>query len=92
MGQSGGLLHSNVPPEISLDISLSREFLRVDTAQLPSFLPAQQPPQVEEHMVYERIKKLKKSPSTLPLDLPNKLRQACAVELAEPVMILLILA
>ena len=23
MGQSGGLVHSNVPPEISLDISLS---------------------------------------------------------------------
>ena len=64
---------------------ISREFSPVNTAQLPCFLPAQQPPQVDEHTVYERIKKLKKTRSTLPLDLPDKLRQACAVELAEPV-------
>ena len=54
-------------------------------SQLLCFLPAQPPPQVEEHVVYERIKRLRKTRSTLPIDLPNKLRVSCAVELAEPV-------
>ena len=31
VGQSGGLVHSNVPPEISLDISLS---IRLEIAEL----------------------------------------------------------
>ena len=64
---------------------ISREFSPVNTAQLPCFLPAQQPPQVEQHIVYDRIKRIKKTRSTLSLDLPDKLRQACAVELTEPV-------
>ena len=35
-------------------------------------------------MVHERLKHLKKTKSTLPIDLPDKLRQACAVELTTP--------
>ena len=64
---------------------ISREFVPVNLEQLPCYLPAQQPPQVDEYIVYERIRKMKKTRSTLPIDLPDKLRQACAVELAVPV-------
>ena len=52
--------------------------------ELPCYLPAQQPPQVESYEVYERLRKLKKTRSTLPIDLPEKLRQACSVELSDP--------
>ena len=52
--------------------------------QLPCYLPAQPPPQVEEHIVYEKIKSQKKTKSTLPIDIPYKLRRACAAELAVP--------
>ena len=64
---------------------ISSEYYPVNPSQLPCYLPAQQPPQVEEHTVYERIKRLKATRSTLPIDIPNKLRRACAVELSEPV-------
>ena len=64
---------------------ISSEYTPVNCAQLPCFLPAQSPPQVEEHIAYERIRRLRKTRSTLPIDLPNKLRVSCAVELAEPV-------
>ena len=63
---------------------ISNEFLPINPAQLPCYLPAQKPPQVEEYIVYERLKNLKKTRSTLPIDLPDKLRQACAVELTTP--------
>ena len=64
---------------------ISKEYSPVDVHQLPCYLPAQQPPQVEEHEVYQRIKHLKKTKSTLPIDIPEKLRRACSVELASPV-------
>ena len=63
---------------------VSNEFLPVDPAQLPCYLPAELPPQVEEYMVYQRLNKLKKTKSTLPVDIPEKLRRACSVELSEP--------
>ena len=63
---------------------ISNEYSPVDHDQLPCYLPAEQVPQVEEYIVYERLKSLKKTRSTLPIDIPDKLRQACAVELAEP--------
>ena len=64
---------------------VSNEYGPVDVEQLPCYLPAPPAPQVEEHVVYERIRRLKKTRSTLPIDLPNKLRLSCAVELTEPV-------
>ena len=63
---------------------ISNEYAPVDVGQLPSYLPAQPPPQVEEHVVYEKIKSQKKTKSTLPIDIPYKLRRACAAELAAP--------
>ena len=53
---------------------ISKEYSPVDVSQLPCYLPAQQTPQVEEHEVYQRIKHLKKTKSTLPIDIPEKLR------------------
>ena len=35
--------------------------------------------------VYQRLMKIKKTKSTLPIDIPDKVRQECAVLLAEPV-------
>ena len=63
---------------------ISSEFLAVNTTELPCYLPAEQPPQVEEHEVFARLKALKRTRSTLPIDLPDKIRQACAVELTTP--------
>jgi hypothetical protein len=63
---------------------ISNEYHPVDPDQLPSYLPAQQPPQVEEYNVYQRLKSLKKTRSTLPIDIPDKLRRACSVELSLP--------
>ena len=63
---------------------ISNEFSPVNPLELPCYLPAQQPPQVESYAVYERLRKLKKTRSTLPIDLPDKLRKACSVELSDP--------
>ena len=63
---------------------ISNEYSPVDPAQLPCYLPAEQPPQVEEYMVHQRLNSLKKTKSTLPIDIPEKLRRACSVELTTP--------
>ena len=41
--------------------SVSNEYYPVDINQLPCYLPALQPPQVDEHEVYLRLKKVKLS-------------------------------
>ena len=51
---------------------------------LASSLPAQRPPQVDEHEVYLRLRKLKKTKSTLPLNIPEKIRRECSPFLAGP--------
>ena len=52
---------------------------------MPCYLPAPRPPQVTEHEVYTRLNKLKKTRSTLPIDIPEKIRRECALFLAGPV-------
>ena len=64
--------------------SISNEYLPINTEQLPSYLPAQPPPQVSEFDVYTRLQKLKKTKSTLPIDIPEKLRRECSPFLAAP--------
>ena len=56
----------------------------MDYSQLPSYLPAQQPPQVSEYDVYLKLNRLKKMKSTLPLDIPDKVRQECSPHMAGP--------
>jgi hypothetical protein len=63
---------------------ISNEYEPIDNSQLPCYLPAQPPPQVTEYDVYLRLKRLKKTRSTLPLDIPDKIRQECAPLLAGP--------
>ena len=65
--------------------SVSNEYSPVDPTQLPSYLPALPPPVVEEYDVYQRLLGIKKTRSTLPVDIPDKVRKECAVLLAAPV-------
>ena len=65
--------------------AISNEYSPIDSEQLPCYLPAPRPPQVTEHEVYTRLNKLKKTRSTLPIDIPEKIRRECALFLAGPV-------
>ena len=62
--------------------AISNQYSPVDYSKLPCYLPAQRPPQVTEYEVW--LRKLRKTKSTLPLDIPDKLRQECAIFLAKP--------
>ena len=53
---------------------VSNEYQPIDFTQFPSYLPATPPPKVEEHDVYNRIRRIRKTKSTLPIDIPDKLR------------------
>ena len=54
-------------------------------AALLTACPATAPtPQVDEHEVFQKLKKLKNTKSTLPIDITNKLRNKVAVELPVP--------
>ena len=63
---------------------VSQEYSEIELESLPSFLPALPPPQVNLLTVWKRIQNLKKTKSTLPGDLPDKLRKEAAIFLAEP--------
>ena len=64
--------------------SISNEYSPLDICQLPSYLPAQAPPQLEEYEVYLRLQKQKKTKSTLPLDIPHSLKKEFAAEISTP--------
>ena len=55
--------------------SISQSYSPVDLASLPANLPAQLPPQVGEMEVWGKLKKLKKTKSMFPIDLPEKIRK-----------------
>ena len=57
--------------------AVSNEYTPVNYDQLPCFLPALPPPKISEYDVYQRLVKLKKTKSTLPIDIPEKLRREC---------------
>ena len=64
--------------------AVSNEYEPVDLAALPAFLPALPLPQVEEYMVYEKMKRMKCTKGTHPIDIPSKLRKEVMVELVTP--------
>ena len=64
--------------------SVSNEYHPIDYTQLPCYLPAPPPPQVNEFDVYMRINRIKKTKSTLPIDIPDQLRKKCSHFLAAP--------
>ena len=55
--------------------AISQAYSPVDLAALPSFLPAQLPPQVGEMQVWGKLKELKKTKSMFPIDLPEKTKK-----------------
>ena len=63
---------------------VSQQYSPLDLQQIHSFLPAELPPQLQVHQVWQRIKSLKKTKSTLAGDLPEKLRKEASIFLAEP--------
>jgi hypothetical protein len=63
---------------------VSNQYEPLDRSKLPAYLPSFPPPQVEEYQGYEKLKKLKNTKTTLPIDIPNKLRNEVAIELAKP--------
>ena len=64
--------------------NVSNQYKPVDFCKLPAYLPSPQPPQVSEADVYLKLKKLKNTKSTHPLDLPNQLRQEYDIFLVDP--------
>ena len=52
--------------------SISNEYSPVDNTTLPCYLPALPPPQLEEYQVYQRLVRIRKTKSTLPIDIPDK--------------------
>ena len=64
--------------------SISNEYKPVDFTHLPSYLPAPPPPQVDEYQVYLKLKRQKKTKSTLPIDVPENLKKEFSPELALP--------
>ena len=63
---------------------ISQSYEPISADKLPSFLPAQPAPVIEEYQVYLELSRMKKTKSTLPIDLPYKLRKEFAPELAVP--------
>ena len=68
---------------------ISNEYEPIDKSKLPCYLPAPQPPKVTEYEVYERLRKIKKTKSTLPIDIPERIRKQCEALLAERISIIL---
>ena len=64
--------------------AVSQSYQPLDLTKLPCYLPAQEPEQVTIFEVFEKIKTLKKTRSTLPIDLPDRLRIECAIEYTHP--------
>ena len=64
--------------------AVSMEYEKLDRSKLPAFLPAGRPEEVNVFEVLNAIKTLKKTKSTLPVDIPESLRKECALDLAEP--------
>ena len=63
---------------------VSQEYERLDRTKLPAFLPAERPLQVNVFQVKTKIENIGKTKSTLPVDIPDRMRKECSLDLAEP--------
>ena len=80
-----GLSDQEAVEEVARSMAaVSQSYQPISFSELPCYLPAQEPEQVTIFQVLEKIKTTKKTRSTLPIDIPDKLRQECALDLAEP--------
>ena len=66
--------------------AISQAYSPVDLAALPAYLPAQLPPQVGEMEVWGKLRKLKKTKSMFPIDLPEQIRREFSLELSIPLV------
>ena len=73
-----------VEPVASSFAAVSQSYKPIDTSQLPSYLPAGRPEEVTLSHVFEKLKTVRKTRSTLPIDLPDQVRIECALDLSEP--------
>ena len=64
--------------------AVSNQYSPLDNKQLPSYLPAEAPQQLSEYDIYQRLKRQKKTKTTLPIDIPHKLKKEFSPELATP--------
>ena len=64
--------------------NVSQQYDPVNLKELPAYLPSEEPPQLEVYKVLQKIQNLKRTKSTLPIDIPENLRKEAAVFLAEP--------
>ena len=64
--------------------AVSLEYEKLDRSKLPTISNVENPEEVNVFQVLHEIKKLKKTRSTLPIDIPDSLRKECALDLAEP--------
>ena len=64
--------------------AVSCEYEPVRLELLPAYLPAEEAPQLQVYSVYKPIQILKKTKSTLPIDIPHALRKDATEFLAEP--------
>ena len=64
--------------------AVSNQYSPIDNTQLPSYQPVQELPKLEEYDVYLRLKGMKNTKSTLPIDIPDKLRKEFSAELSTP--------
>ena len=63
---------------------VSQEYSPLNLNELPAYLPAGKPLQVDQMEVADRIYKLKNRKSTQPIDLPSRIRKDSAYELSIP--------
>ncbi len=61
---------------------VSQEYERLDRTRLPAYLPAERPLEVNVFQVKNKIENIGKTKSTLPVDISDRLRQDCALDLA----------
>ena len=65
--------------------AISQQYEKLDRTKLPAFLLADRPEEVNVFQVVCHIKKLGKTKSTLPVDIPDRLGLECAIDLAGPI-------
>ena len=49
--------------------AVSNQYEPVDRSKLPAYLPSLPPPKLEEYQVYEKLRRLESTKSTLPIDI-----------------------
>ena len=65
--------------------SISQEYEPIIHQNLPCYLPAEEPPQVDRSSVCLKLETIKKTKSTLPIDIPCQLVREFGDELSTPV-------